>query len=87
MVPRRREALAGGFEARFAAAWWAIENGLTTEAAAEVRELHRLDPKHAPTARMAAVLDRLGEAVPRSRLQRAFRRRSASKRAWHVGRT
>ena len=25
----------------------------------EVRELHRLDPKHAPTARMAAALDRL----------------------------
>jgi uncharacterized protein DUF1570 len=61
---RRREALSGGFEARFAAAWWAIENGLTTEAAAEVRELHRLDPKHAPTARMATVLDRLEESCP-----------------------
>ncbi len=56
---RRRQATAGGFEGRFTAAWWAIENGLTTEVAAEVRELHRLDPKHAPSARMAAVLDRL----------------------------
>ena len=58
---RRRQALAGDFEARFAAAWWAIENGLTTEAAAELRELHALDPKHRPSARMAAVLDRLDE--------------------------
>jgi Protein of unknown function (DUF1570) len=61
---RRREALAGGFEARFAATWWALENGLTKEAAAEVRELHRLDPKHAPTARMASVLDRLDVPSP-----------------------
>ena len=61
---RRREVMAGGFDARFAAAWWAIENGLTTEAAAEVRELHQLDPKHAPTARMATVLVRLEEPCP-----------------------
>ena len=61
---RRREALAGGFEARFAATWWALENGLTKEAAAEVRELHRMDPKHAPAARMASVLDRLEQPCP-----------------------
>ena len=56
-------AIAGerSFEARFAAAWWAIENGLTTEVAAELRELHALDPKHQPAARMAAVLTRLDE--------------------------
>ena len=53
-----------GFEARFAAVWWAIENGLTTEAADELRELHRLDPKHAPTARMATALDRLDQPCP-----------------------
>src|SRR5262249_47467338 len=56
---RRRQARAGGFAARYAAAWWAIENGLTTEVAAELRQLHALDPKHGPTARMVAVLDRL----------------------------
>jgi hypothetical protein len=61
---RRREAMAGGFEARFAAAWWAIENGLTTEAAALVRELHRIDPKHAATSRMATVVDRLEAPCP-----------------------
>jgi hypothetical protein len=61
---RRRDAVAGGFDARFAAAWWALENGLTSEAAEEVRALHRLDPKHAPTARMASVLDRLAQPCP-----------------------
>src|SRR5579885_2253401 len=33
--PRRREARKAGFAARYAAAWWAIENGLTAEVAAE----------------------------------------------------
>jgi hypothetical protein len=61
---RRGDALPRGFEARFAAAWWALENGLTREAAAEVRALHRADPKHAPAARMAAVLDRLEAPCP-----------------------
>jgi hypothetical protein len=61
---RRREARGAGFAARYAAAWWAIENGLTEEVAAEIRELHALDPKHAPTARMAAVLERLGRPCP-----------------------
>lgn len=61
---RHRDALARGFEARFAAAWWALENGLTKEAADEVRALHRADPKHAPTARMAAVLERLDQPCP-----------------------
>ena len=61
---RRRQAMAGDFDARFAAAWWALENGLTKEAAAEIRELHRLDPKHAPSARMAAALDRLDQPCP-----------------------
>ena len=59
--PRRRQVRASSAEARFAAAWWAIENGLTTEVVAELREIHALDPKHLPTARMTAVLDRLDE--------------------------
>jgi len=56
---RRGRALAGGLDARFGNVWWALENGLTTEAASEVRELNKLDPKHAPSARMASVLARL----------------------------
>jgi hypothetical protein len=58
---RRRQAMAGDFAARFAAAWWALENGLTKAAAAEIRELNRLDGKHAPSARMAATLDQLDQ--------------------------
>src|SRR5262249_10575258 len=56
---RRREALGAGLASRHAAVWWAIENGLTTEVIPEIRDLQRLDPGHAPTARMAAVLDQL----------------------------
>jgi len=56
---RRGKSRELGVEARFAAVWWALENGLTTEVAAEIRELHRLDPTHAPSVRMAAVLNRL----------------------------
>ncbi len=56
---RRREAVAGGFASRYAALWWAIENGLTMEVADELRELHAMDLTHGPTARMAAMLDRL----------------------------
>ena len=58
---RRQKALAEGFAARYAAVWWAIENGLTTEVTDELRALHTLDPTHAPTARMVAVLDRLDQ--------------------------
>ena len=52
------------FDAKFAAAWWALENGLTKEAGVLVRELHRLGPKHASTARMASALDRLEQPCP-----------------------
>jgi len=56
---RQRRAKDAGSPERFAAAWWALENGLTDEAAAEVQAIHQIDPKHAPTARMAAALKRL----------------------------
>jgi hypothetical protein len=56
---RRREAVSKGFEARLATVWCAIENGLTSEAAGEIRELHAVDGKHAQVARMAAALERL----------------------------
>ncbi len=56
---RRRKAESMGFDARYQAAWWAIENGLTREVIPELRALYQVDPKHVSTARMAAVLDRL----------------------------
>ena len=58
---RRRAALAGRVEARSAAAWWALENGLTPQAVAMVRAAHDADPAHPPTARMIAALGRLVE--------------------------
>lgn len=47
---------------RYALVRWAIENGLTREVISEVRAIRRVDPAHAPIARMAAVLDRLDMA-------------------------
>ena len=51
-----------GSEARFAAAWW-VENGLTPHAVAMLRAIHADDPKHEPTARMIAALDRLARPI------------------------
>jgi Protein of unknown function (DUF1570) len=59
---RCQQARAGGSDARFASVWWAIENGLTTEVVPELRDLRALDSKHLPAARMAAVLNRLGQS-------------------------
>ncbi len=56
---RRRAAVNKGFDARLAAAWWAVENGLTSEASTEIRALHAVDATHAQVARMAALLERL----------------------------
>ena len=56
---RRQKVRASGSEERFAAAWWAIENGLTVEVTDEIRAIHARDPKHLPAARMVAVLNRL----------------------------
>lgn len=61
---RRASALANGAEARFAAAWWALENGLTPQAVAMVHEAHAVDPRHAPSARMVAALERLDKPLP-----------------------
>lgn len=61
---RRARAESAGAAERFAAAWWALENGLTNEAAAELRSIHQADPQHAPTARMVDVLNRLEPTAP-----------------------
>ncbi len=56
---RRDRARAAGSESRFAAVWWAIENGLTTEAVAEIRAFHIEDSRNLPVARMAERIERL----------------------------
>lgn len=61
---RRRQARDQGFAARYAAVWWAIENGLTLEVADELRALHAIDPRHDPTGRMTGVLQRLDRDCP-----------------------
>jgi hypothetical protein len=84
---RRQKAREGGYAARLSAVWWAIENGLTTEATAELKDLHALDPTHASVARMAAVLDRLAEpcADPTvARFQQALGTETTVARGPHV---
>lgn len=56
---RRALVATAGAAERFAAAWWALANGLTEEAADEFRAIHQADPKHAPTNRMVEILKRL----------------------------
>jgi Protein of unknown function (DUF1570) len=58
--PGRCEAArVGGARAQFAAAWWALENGLTPQAEAMLREASRAEPDDPTTRRMTAALDRL----------------------------
>lgn len=59
---REAKGLAGGADARFAAAWWALENGLIPQAESMLRQAHQSDPKHQPTLRMVRMLDRLARA-------------------------
>jgi hypothetical protein len=47
----------GSADERLAAAWWALENGLTAEAVATLRNAHSADPNHEPTASLARTLD------------------------------
>jgi hypothetical protein len=60
----RSRATAGGASARYEAAWWALMNGLTPQAAAMLRSAHDADPAQQPTARMVAALDRLTKPCP-----------------------
>jgi len=61
---RKAESAEGDSRSRFAAAWWALEHGLTAEAVAALRRLHDSDPDHQPTARLVARLDRLARPLP-----------------------
>jgi hypothetical protein len=51
-------------EARFAAAWWALENGLTEEALAAMTALRDLTSPGTPAARAVAAIDRLKAPCP-----------------------
>jgi len=53
----------GGSEARFAASWWALENGLTPEAVALLRE-GGPTTDHAPTRRALATIEALAAPCP-----------------------
>lgn len=67
-----RKALAlrdGGLEARFAAAWWALENGLTDQAVGFLDELRPLASTPGPAARAIAALDRLAPPCPDPNLE------------------
>ncbi len=56
---RRDAALLAGAEAPFAAAWWALENGLIPEAVTLLRSSRAANPRHELTSRLNTVLDRL----------------------------
>ena len=61
---RRDEAVRdGGVEARFAAARWALENGLTDESVAMLDGLRSAAPARGPIARSIAAVDRLAALV------------------------
>ncbi len=49
----------GGAAECCTAALWALDHGLVVECEAMIREANRKDPKHQPSARMVAILDRL----------------------------
>jgi hypothetical protein len=64
--PEQREAAskAGTVEARFAASWWALENGLTHQAIAMLKESRPTAPGHGPTLRCLASLEALSPPCP-----------------------
>ncbi|MDX2037153.1 MAG: DUF1570 domain-containing protein [Isosphaeraceae bacterium] len=61
---RLEKARKGSPDDRFAAAWWALENGLTPEACTLIRAVHAEDPTHGAAARLAAMLDRIDRELP-----------------------
>ncbi len=53
-----------GSDAILAAAWWALENGLTPEAISALRDLHAADPHHEPTAGLIRMLGLVSPPLP-----------------------
>jgi len=62
--PSRREAAGSSADRQFAAAWWALENGLIPECVSMLRSAHAAHPAHQPTARLVKTLDRLERPRP-----------------------
>jgi hypothetical protein len=56
---RREKALRGTSRDRFAAAWWAMEHGLTSESESMLRRTHADDPSLEIASRLVRVSDRL----------------------------
>jgi Protein of unknown function (DUF1570) len=56
---RLDQARRGDAPSRFAELWWALQNGLIPETVAALREFAKRDPDYAPTAGLAAALNRL----------------------------
>jgi hypothetical protein len=54
----------GKAQERLAAAWWALEHGLTDEAEEALRAAYAVEPSCEPVARLIAVLDRLKLPCP-----------------------
>lgn len=84
---RKAAALAGNAQARFEAAWWALENGLTPEAEVTLRAAGAADPKDAIVSRMLATLDALSRPCADSdvaRLQHALGDNVQIERGPHV---
>ncbi len=61
---RFAEARAAGNDRLLAAAWWALENGLTIEATSTLRSIHVSDPGHEPTAALVRTLDTIEPPLP-----------------------
>ncbi len=70
---RSAQAMRGGANARFAAARWALDHGLTSEAETMLRAVVEADASHQPAARMVAQLDRLALACEDPDLDRVQR--------------
>jgi hypothetical protein len=70
---RRLAAGAGGEADRFAAAWWALANGLTPQAETLLRAVHHADPDRPAPARMASTIDRLERAGSDPGLESIYR--------------
>lgn len=74
----RREAASGRgtAEARFAAFWWALENGLTSEAVAYLGAIKSEGTNHDPTSRAASAAEALALPCPDPDLERVRARLS-----------
>ncbi|HEY2156294.1 MAG TPA: DUF1570 domain-containing protein [Isosphaeraceae bacterium] len=61
---RLASARARGSDPTMAAAWWALENGLTPQAITALRDLHAADPEHEPTAGLIRTLEAITPPLP-----------------------